>query len=77
MKRIEFNTGDTIAIKLDLKNLTNSKTASMCLFRNNEYFHTISDIPTQDIEYYPAISVIGQQIVSIRMKHRSLLCREL
>jgi len=74
-QQFKFSTGDTIAIKLDLKNLSRSKTASMHLFKNNEYFHTVSNIATKNINYYPAISVIGRQKVSIRMKHPSL-CKE-
>jgi len=68
-----FITGDTIAMVLNLKNLTSSERACMHLFKNNEYFHTIEDIPTKGILYYPAISVIGHQRVSIRMKHSSTL----
>ena len=68
-KQFNFSTGDTIAIKLDLL----SETAAMHLFKNNEYFHTISDIPTQGIEYYPAISIIGRHRVHIRTKHSSNL----
>ena len=71
-----FSTGDTIAMKLDLKNLSASNTASMHLFKNNEYFLTISDILTQDILYYPAISVIGRQRVSIRMKNPSTMLED-
>jgi len=68
-----FSTGDTIATVLNLKNLTSSEMACMHLFKNNEYFHTIEDIPTKGILYYPAISVIGHHRVSIRMKHLSTL----
>ena len=69
-----FSSGDTIAMKFDLKNLCdNSSTASMHLFKNNEYFHTITGVPTRDIVYYPAISVIGLQKVSIRLLHPSML----
>ncbi len=72
-KKFKFSTGDTIAIELDLQNLNSSGTASMHLFKNNKYFHTIADIPTKNIEYYPAISVIGNHRVSIRMKPPSML----
>jgi hypothetical protein len=64
-----FKTGDKIAIRLDLKNLSEDGTAIMELFKNGEWFHTIDKIKTiensENIIYYPAISVIGDQIVTI------------
>jgi len=67
----KFKTGDVITVKFDLKNLNDNQCASMELFKNGRWFTTIDNIPTVDeikmpIVYYPAISMIGKQTVSIR-----------
>lgn len=72
-RNFTFGPGDTISIMFDLKNLTSDRKASMYLYKNNEYFLTIGDIPTDNVVYYPAISVIGRQRITIRMRNSSLL----
>lgn len=67
----KFKTGDVITVRFDMKHLDEKGAARMELFKNGRWFFTVDDIPLEDeaklpIVYYPAISMIGKQTVTIR-----------
>lgn len=69
----KFKTGDIITVRFDLtrSNSCEKPEATMDMFKNGQWFLTIDDIPTLDeykrsIIYYPAISLIGKQTVTLK-----------